>query len=1245
MTAMADSGPRGNSARRAISMALLVFCGQPLRAEAPVADGASPHRVAADRALRRFAPGQAGHADPARAAGPVTRGSISGRVTGPAAVSGQVRVFDAGGGTAAYAPIGAGGTWFAQLNTGTYYAKTFNTSGMIDEAWDDQPCPFSGYPNPRKDCAASPIVVTGETTGIDFVLVAGGRVSGVVVASATSAPISNADVYIVDGQDRPRAHGRTDAGGVFTTDQGLPTGTYYARTHALGLPPAPGFLDKAYDGVPCAFSCAGTLTPILVTSPLTATGINFALDPAGAVSGTVTDESTTLPVPGVEVLVFTATGVLVWAGESAADGTYAVTGLPTGPYKAVASKYSYPSYVPEVWNNHVCVGDCDPSVGNPIHVSNGTTSAGIDFALGTGGSISGRVTRSDTAAGIEGASVVVGTDTGSYLDWWQTDASGNYTIDGLAPGNYLLWTASAVDASLNFVDQLYSGVPCARCQGGATGGGNYLDYTGLPDHVDRRSATPVTVASGTTTSGIDFVLDPGGQISGTVTRAGSGAVVFGRVDVYSGVGFAKVGTARIASGAYVVPGLPSGRYVVAAFGESGEVPRLYGDLPVDRLAHGAPVDVTTGQTTSGIDVALPLGGRIAGKITRSDTGRPPSAATRITVLSGAGRQLSVANAFETGLYTTGSGLPTGTYFVLAESPWTLSPRLYEGIDCLHGVLASSADLACDPAAGDPVSVIAPSITTGIDFVLSPAGSISGAARDAGTGLGVPGLSVSAIAVTASGRRVTRDSQTGLEGEYSLVGLPPGGYFVKVDGMSSGYVDEIYMDIICPGCDVRGGQRVDVRADTATTHIDFSLSRGGAISGTVVKPGGVFDTTVEAYSATGALARSASAAADGSYTIEGLPAGSYRLLAMLRGPAFGQLYSGVACPNRACDVTAGTPVSVTTGVTTAGIDVTFPATGAISGHVWDAVGRPAWGGRVFSFAGGLAWVQADGHYRLSDIPAGNHYVGTAVEGLVNEIHDNLPCAGCDPGASGATPVTVMGGAEASGIDFTLDVGGSISGKVASAGRGLGEVPIRLKKAGALDSYAAATTRDDGTYEVLGLAPGTYYAAASREGFDVQLYSGLPCPQTCDPTTGTPITVSGTGSVAGIDFNLVPHSLSFYTLPPCRVLDTRNAWGGLGGPALACTGDRNFPVAGTCGVPFDAKALSLNLTATGSTAQGHLRLHPGRSAVATTSSLNYAAGQTRANNAILPLGSIGEVGIYCGQGSGTTHAIVDVNGYFK
>ncbi len=121
--------------------------------------------------------------------------------------------------------------------------------------------------------------------------------------------------------------------------------------------------------------------------------------------------------------------------------------------------------------------------------------------------------------------------------------------------------------------------------------------------------------------------------------------------------------------------------------------------------------------------------------------------------------------------------------------------------------------------------------------------------------------------------------------------------------------------------------------------------------------------------------------------------------------------------------------------------------------------------------------------------------------------------------------------------------------------------------------------------------------------------------------------------------------FFSLDPCRLIDTRGATDPLGGPALAAGATRAFAVAGHCGIPLTARAISVNVTVTAPSTMGFLTLFPSGSDRPTTSTLNYAGGQTRANNAVLLLGPTGNVSAFCGQASGTAQLIVDVTGYFE
>lgn len=126
---------------------------------------------------------------------------------------------------------------------------------------------------------------------------------------------------------------------------------------------------------------------------------------------------------------------------------------------------------------------------------------------------------------------------------------------------------------------------------------------------------------------------------------------------------------------------------------------------------------------------------------------------------------------------------------------------------------------------------------------------------------------------------------------------------------------------------------------------------------------------------------------------------------------------------------------------------------------------------------------------------------------------------------------------------------------------------------------------------------------------------------------------------------PSPSSFHTLTPCRLVDTRNASGPFGGPAVAFGETRSFTVAsGACGVPADAKAVALNVTVTGSSSAGALTLFPGTGVAPITTTISYGAGRTRANNAVIGL-SGGVLSVLGRQDSGPVHVIVDVSGYFR
>jgi hypothetical protein len=141
-------------------------------------------------------------------------------------------------------------------------------------------------------------------------------------------------------------------------------------------------------------------------------------------------------------------------------------------------------------------------------------------------------------------------------------------------------------------------------------------------------------------------------------------------------------------------------------------------------------------------------------------------------------------------------------------------------------------------------------------------------------------------------------------------------------------------------------------------------------------------------------------------------------------------------------------------------------------------------------------------------------------------------------------------------------------------------------------------------------------------------------------------NATDLVLDINGYFVPAStnssaLAFYPVTPCRLVDTRNATGDLGGPALAAGGTRTFPVRGTCNLPSTAQAYSLNLAAVPTSTLGYLTAWATGSSQPVVSSLNAPTGTVVSNAAIVPAGTGGSIDIYAND---ATHVVIDVNGYF-
>jgi hypothetical protein len=133
------------------------------------------------------------------------------------------------------------------------------------------------------------------------------------------------------------------------------------------------------------------------------------------------------------------------------------------------------------------------------------------------------------------------------------------------------------------------------------------------------------------------------------------------------------------------------------------------------------------------------------------------------------------------------------------------------------------------------------------------------------------------------------------------------------------------------------------------------------------------------------------------------------------------------------------------------------------------------------------------------------------------------------------------------------------------------------------------------------------------------------------------------VAKLDASsLIAPSLLFIPMTPCRVADTRSAYGPFGGPALGGGQARDFSIpSSACGIPAGARAYSFNIAVVPGGWLGFLSVWPAGQPRPVVATLNSLDGRIKSNSAIAAAGAGGAVSVYA---SDPTHVIIDINGYF-
>ena len=1041
----------------------------------------------------------------------VLGGSITGTVTdaGGAAVAGACVTASTTSGVAGTATSDATGAYTVSgLATGSYTVFfsgcTSTSASYVSQYYDGT----TGGVSTSAAALAVVVNVGSTTSGIDATLAAGGTISGTVTNAAGSAV--GGECVSVDSLSAGLGGAATTASDGTYAVTGLAAGNYVVEFLDCT---ATGYADQYYDGVAGGTPAYQSAEVLTVAAGSTATA-NASLVLGGSISGTVTASDS--GVAGVCVLAATADGSSVGQAQTTASGTYTIAGLSAGSYVVSFSDCGGAGdYAPQYYDG-LTGGAATYGAATAVSVTAGQTTSSIDAVMAAGGAISGTVTNA-ASSGVAGICVDAIASDGALGANATTGTDGTYLLSGLAAGTYIL--------------------ELTDCNTPATYATGYYAASSVVDTLAQAAA--VSVTAGQTTSGIDAVMAAGGSISGTVVDATTAQAVSGICVSAYGVS-ADVGATAVSAsdGTYSLSGLPAGDYIVSfspCAPGSPYASEYYNGSASGTTSWGlaTPLSVGASTPTTGIDAAMELGGSITGTITDATSGSP---------VAGVCAQAQSAASWSPPVPSS----PTGTYRISGLSAGTYSVYFF---DC--GTLGNyAAQYYTGAPGGSPSSATGITVTpgstiSGIDATMVLGGNISGTVTTttSGTTSGISGICVSAI---GQGGQSMSTAVTLADGSFEIVGLAPGGYVVvfQVCGNTpagTSYVSQFYNATSTGSPTYNGATTVKVTASVTTSGINAALVVGGSISGTVTDTNGagIGQICVVALTPQGQWVATGMTLGGGTYVVTGLPTGSY----VVEFEECGNLGSGLSyvsqyynkTPAGAPQFSGATPVSVTAGSTTSGIDAAMVLGGTISGMVTTTTTSGTSSGVsgicVLALTTQGQWVASaetltDGTYNLAGLPSGSYDVSfqscgpSSGTGYVTQYYNGAATL------TGATSVSVTAGNTTPNINAALQAGGAISGTVTTTTSGttsgISGICVDAFTSGASGGQFVASTQSaaSGTYTLAGLASGSYDVSfqscdpSAPTSYVTQYYNGA-----ATLTGAAPVSVTVGQTTSGIDAVMV------------------------------------------------------------------------------------------------------------------------------
>lgn len=604
------------------------------------------------------------------------------------------------------------------------------------------------------------------------------------------------------------------------------------------------------------------------------------------IRGRVARESNAQGIAGVAVAVFNSAGSYLGSAGTAADGSYQLAVFQgPGSYFARTGQPYY--YDPVAWL-HEAYGGAYCSVAEAYSLSNCTVGTltsisvppdgiaeAIDFALGPGAGVQGRVFDAVSGLPVREAVIDLYSGSGQSLRSVRTDEAGRYRVVGLLPGSVRVVATIATHRG-----EVHDDVPCEL---------------GLSCPVLAGQAVPIVLGSN---ASVDFALEPWASVAATVdfgSSSGIGTVLV--VDANGGpIASSYVGGTGLQRA--VVGPLRPGSYRAYFRGEFDRFSQVHGGIDcigdcAAQLPQGTPIVVAGYGQRIEIGFVPRKWPRVAGTITDSATGAPVGSV-----------QVQLATGSYSYTYTTtGSdgryalSVPPGTYLVHAGAPEHRN-EAYPGVACESPIplenCAGATALVSDLQASD----------RSWDFALERNARISGRL----TRMGQP-MAFDAYVRPLNPARQPLDGVTyvvSANDRYQVLDVPAGTYTFGASNYSS--FAQLHPGIDCPlaqfgsvwfACNHAAAQARSVALGEIVSGIDFDLQPIGSRRGRVVRAdtlAPIAGVAIDVWNAQGDRVAVAVSGLNGQFSAATIGAGAFALSTDAPGPYIDQVYNGIACPN-------------------------------------------------------------------------------------------------------------------------------------------------------------------------------------------------------------------------------------------------------------------------------------------------------------------------------------------------------------